>query len=153
MPCVCVCVCARVCACVSACDLLSLPLRGWIVPRFLLLTPQWLRPTGRRTDSRNTCHIKASTCAHTDTHPPFLPPSTANDQRVTLSSENDMCDYICASFLDVSPHHPHTLLRNSSSPPSLPLLLYTSPSFPSVTGLPSAQHLHNHSRSTGEYSG
>lgn len=29
-------------------------------------------------------------------------PSTANDQRVVLSTDNDQCDYICASYVDVS---------------------------------------------------
>ena len=32
---------------------------------------------------------------------------TANEFRVVLSSEEDQCDYICASVLDVSPHTPH----------------------------------------------
>ena len=34
---------------------------------------------------------------------------TANEFRVVLSSEEDQCDYICASVLDVSTHtHTHT---------------------------------------------
>ena len=34
--------------------------------------------------------------------PSYIP--TANDQRVILSPENGQSDYICASYVDVSPH-------------------------------------------------
>ena len=44
----------------------------------------------------------------------LFPPPPANDQRVILSAEGDLCDYICASPVDVSLSATHQHTRLSS---------------------------------------
>lgn len=94
---------------------LSFPSRPWLLlaPQMMTLIAPLLSclTTWARTGARNTCQVYT-------VFPPVLTLyhiwwclfylcgflSAANDYRVVLSTDGDQSDYICASYVDVSPY-------------------------------------------------